>query len=182
MKRVDMTNVQEASGFKSVTPGAYICKICAVEDFPDREYLKVSYDIAQGEFAGYYTKTREEHPDWSWSGAYVKSYKTKALPMLKHFCSAVSKSNGSYIFDAGAANADEKTLVGKKIGLLFGEEEYYSNSGELRTRLYVAREFPIDQLGAQKVPKKKEVEKTNTITGNESFMQIPAGAEEAMPF
>lgn len=187
MKRVDMTNVNEAGEFKSVTAGAYICKICAVEDVPDKEYLKVSYDIAQGEFAGYYTDTRKEHPDWSWSGAYVKSYKTKALPMLKRFCSAVSKSNGNFVFDAGAVNSDEQTLVGKKLGLVLAEEEYYSNSGELRTRLYVAREFPIDKLNEQKIPAVKTVDggkksKPKTASGNEGFMQIPAGADEAVPF
>lgn len=185
MKRVDMTNVQESGEFKSVTPGAYICKICAVEDVPEKEYLKVSYDIATGEFAGYYTETRKAHPDWAWSGAYVKSYKTKALPMLKRFCSAVSKSNGSYIFDAGAINSDEQTLVGKKIGLVLGDEEYYSNSGELRTRLYVAREFPIDQVAAQKIPATKKVDSVKpapkTVTGSEGFMQV-SGGDEGVPF
>ena len=54
----------------------------------------------------------------------MKSYKPKALPMFKRFCSAVSKSNGNYVFDAGVVNSDEKTLVGKLIGLIFQEEEY----------------------------------------------------------
>lgn len=185
MKRVDMTNVQETSDFKSLLPGAYICKICGVEDFPEKEYLKIIYDIAQGDFAGYYTDIRKSHPDWAWSGAYVKSYKTKALPMLKRFCSAVSKSNGNYVFDAGTVNSDETTLIGKKIGLLFGEEEYYSNSGELKTRLYVAREFPVDAIGSQKTPKKREVEKAPAggfKKPDESFMTIPETAGEDVPF
>ena len=180
-----MTNVQETSDFKSLLPGAYICKICGVEDFPEKEYLKIIYDIAQGDFAGYYTDIRKSHPDWAWSGAYVKSYKTKALPMLKRFCSAVSKSNGNFVFDAGTINADESTLVGKRIGLVFGEEEYYSNSGELKTRLYVAREFPVDQIASQKVPKLREAEKKPSggfQKRNEDFMNVPAASEEGVPF
>ena len=82
----------------------------------------------------------------------MKSYKTKALPMFKRFCSAISKSNGNFIFDGGAVNSDEKSLIGKKLGIVLREEEYYSNSGDKKTRLIVHREFPIDQLSAQKVP------------------------------
>ena len=94
MKKIDMTNVQEAGEFKTLPAGAYICVITAVEDVPNKEYLKVSYDIDAGEFKYYYSSIRLNHPDWSWAGAYVKSYKPTALPMFKRFCSAVSKSNG----------------------------------------------------------------------------------------
>lgn len=152
MKKLDMTNVQEAGEFTTLPAGAYICIIRNVEDIEDKEYLKVTYDIADGEFKGYYDDIRSNHPDWEWSGAYVKSYKTKALPMFKRFCSAISKSNGNFIFDGGAVNSDEKSLIGKKLGIVLREEEYYSNSGDKKTRLIVHREFPIDQLSAQKVP------------------------------
>ena len=152
MKKLDMTNVQEAGEFTTLPAGAYICIIRNVEDIEDKEYLKVTYDIADGEFKGYYDDIRSNHPDWEWSGAYVKSYKTKALPMFKRFCSAISKSNGNFNFDGGAVNSDEKSLIGKKLGIVLREEEYYSNSGDKKTRLIVHREFPIDQLSAQKVP------------------------------
>lgn len=157
MKKLDMTNVQEAGEFKRVPAGAYVCVINNVEDFPDKEYLKVTYDIAAGEFAGYYADTRANHPDWTWTGAYVKSYKPKALPMFKRFCSAISKSNGGFVFDGGAVNADEKTLIGKKLGLVFQEEEYYGNDGNKRTRLIVNKEFAIDKLADQKVPPCKKL-------------------------
>ena len=153
MKKLDLTNVEEAKNGANRHPaGPYICKITAVEDVEEKEYLKVSYDIIEGEYKGYYSKGREEHPDWDWFGIYVKSYKTKALPMFKRFCSAISKSNGNFIFDGGAVNSDEKSLIGKKLGIVLREEEYYSNSGDKKTRLIVHREFPIDQLSAQKVP------------------------------
>ena len=157
MKKIDMTDVQEAGEFTRVPAGAYICKITAVQDFPEKEYLKVTYDIAKGQFAGYYEESRKDHPDWLWMGAYIKSYKPAAQPMFKRFCSAVSASNAGYVFDANI-NADEKTLVGKLIGLTFGDEEYYSNSGDKKTRLYVYKEFPIDQIAKQKTPKLKELQ------------------------
>ena len=178
-----MTNVQEATGgFERPTAGAYICRITAVEDFPNKEYLKVSYDIDEGKFAGYYEKTRNDHPDWAWVGAYVKSYKTKALPMFKRFCSAVSRSNGNFVFDGNTVNADERTLIGKRIGLLFQDEEYYSNSGDKKTRLIVNREFPIDKIGEQRTPKAKTLPDEPNTGGVDAFMSIPDGMDEEMPF
>lgn len=174
MKKLDITNVQEAGDFIKLSAGAYICKITKVEDFPAKEYLKVTYDIAQGEFAGHFDSIRKDHADWAWVGAYVKSYKPTALPMFKRFCSAVSKSNAGYVFD-GNINADEKTLVGKLIGITLGEEEYYGNDGEKKTRLYVSREFPIDQIGKQKVPALKTLkdEPANDFTGVPTDIDLP---------
>ena len=174
MKKVDMTNVQEAGDFTKLPAGAYICKITAVEDFSDKEYLKVSYDIAQGEYAGHFEEIRKDHSDWAWVGAYVKSYKAKALPMFKRFCSAVTASNAGYVFD-GNVNADEKTLVGKQIGLILAEEEYYGNDGNKKTRLYVAREFPVDKLAKQKIPAVKTV-KDDAPDGFQSL------GKEELPF
>lgn len=183
MKKVDTTNVQEAGGFITLPAGIYTCVIRNVEDYPDREYLKVTYDIAEGEFKGYYDDIRSNHPDWSWSGAYVKSYKEKALPMFKRFCTAVSKSNGNFIFDGNTVNADEKTLIGKKLGIVLGEEEYWSNSGDKKTRLYVAREFPTDKAADQKIPDKKLLkdEKAAAEAVN-SFMNVPEGETDEIPF
>ena len=183
MKKIDLTNVQEASdGARRHPAGPYICKITSVEDLEEKEYLKVGYDIIQGEYAGYYSKGREEHPDWDWFGYYTKSYKPSALPMFKRFCSAVSKSNGKYVFDGGSSNSDEKTLVGKKIGLTFREEEYYSNSGDLKTKLIIYSEFPVDKLSEQKVPSiKKLKEEAPKAAADDGFLNIPDNIDD-IPF
>lgn len=160
MKKVDMTNVQEAGEFTRPAPGPYHCVIKSVEDVAEKEYLKIGYDITEGEYKGYYTNLRKEHPDWTWTGIYVKSYKPTGLPMFKRFCSAVSKSNGNYIFDGGVVNSDEKSLIGKHIGIVLREEEYYSNSGDKRTRLIVHSECPIDKLADQKIPPLKALKET----------------------
>ena len=182
MKSINMENVKEAGDFTRPEAGAYICTITNVEDLEAKEYLKVTYDIAEGEFKGYYSEMRENNPDWPWAGAYVKSYKTSALPMFKRFCTAVSRSNGGYVFDGGQVNSDEKTLIGKKIGLLFGEEEYYGNDGEKKTRLYVNREFSIDKISEQKVPKLKAIKEDSTSTSVDGFVNVPDGSPTETPF
>ena len=179
MKQIDMTNVQEAGEFTTLPAGAYVCVITGVEDVAAKEYLKVSYDIAQGDFKGYYKGMRENHPDWAWIGAYVKSYKPAALPMFKRFCSAVSKSNGNFVFDGGAVNADEKTLIGKQLGIVLREEEYYSNSGDLKTRLIVHTECPVDKLANQKVPDVKRIKEDR---GSNDFVSVPDNDVAEIPF
>lgn len=178
MKKLDMTNVQEAGEFRRPEPGAYHCVITDVKDVEEKEYLKVEIDIAEGEFKGYYAQSRADHPDWDWSsvGRYVKSYKQAALPMFKRFCSAVSKSNGNYVFDGGAVNSDEKSLIGKHIGIILQGEEYYSNSGDVRIRLNIYSECPVDKIPDQKVPKLKALkEEPSSNFVNEGFTK----AEEA---
>ena len=175
MKSIDLTKVQEAGEFTRPAAGPYICGIVKVEDVEEKEYLKVTYDIIEGEFKGYYKEMRANNPDWAWAGAYVKSYKEAARPMFKRFCTAVSRSNGKYVFDGDKVNHDETTLKGKKIGLLLGEEEYEGNDGNVKTRLYVVHEFSIDKLADQKVPEIKRLKTTATAektTGGEEWMQI----------
>lgn len=177
MRAIDTTNVQEAGEFSRPAAGAYICTIEKVEDIAEKEYLKVTFDIAEGDFKGYYSTMREDHPDWPWAGAYCRSYKEKALGMFKRFCSAVSKSNGNFVFDGNTVNADEKTLAGKRIGIVLQEEEYYGNDGEKKTKLTVNKEFPVGEIANQKVPKKKELHDDAEIANNGA-----TGVAEEIPF
>jgi hypothetical protein len=94
--------------------------------------------------------------------------------MFKRFCSAVSKSNGKYVFD-GDKNADEKTLVKKKIGLVFQEEEYYGNDGEKRTRLKVLKECPVDEVPNQKIPALKSIKEDEGLAIANNIPDDPDG-------
>lgn len=184
MKSIDMTNVQEAGEFTRPSAGAYICGIVKAEDVAAKEYLKITYDIIEGEFKGYYKEMRKNNPDWAWAGAYVKSYKDAALPMFKRFCTAVSRSNGNFVFDGGNINHDEKTLKGKKIGLILGEEEYEGNDGNVKTRLYVVREFSVDKLADQKVPELKKLAKSTTQSSADSdgWVDVSDSDDEEIAF
>jgi hypothetical protein len=184
MKTVDLANVQESADRERLAAGAYVCTITGVEDVPVNpstgkgDYLRIHYDIAEGDFANYYAGLREAHPEWAYVGSYIRSYKEAALGMFKRFCSAVSKSNGNYIFDGGKTNADEKTLIGKKIGLVLQEEEYIGNDGSHKMRLIVNKEFPIDEIEKQKVPAAKMLPVENGAAGSDGF--IPT--TEELPF
>ena len=181
IKNID--SVQEAGDSKRLPAGGYICKYTNVEDIADREYLYMEYDIAEGEYKGYYKDLEEQFNFWG--GKCFRSYKEKALPMFKRMCSAVTKSNKGFIFD-GNKHADETTLIGKKTGMVLGEEEYFGNDGSIKTRLYVVREIPIDDIkaGKFKVPEIKKLPDTagTSTQPDDGFMNIPADSDEETPF
>lgn len=178
MRKINMDDIKEAGAFRRPEAGAYICIITDVEDHPKEQYLEVEYDIADGEFYGYYADMRDR--GYQWAGKYRKYYTEKSKPFFKRFCSAVSKSNGNYVFDAGDVNCEEKTLISKSIGLVFQKEEYYGNDGSIKDRLIVAREFPIDKLDSQKVPEPKTV---NRVDSNEfKPVEVEVGIDEELPF
>lgn len=178
-----MTNVQEAGEFPKLVAGGYVCRYTNVEDKPDKEYLYMEFDIAEGEFKDYYKQMNENLKFWG--GRLFRSYKEKAQPMFKRMCSAVTKSNPGYLFD-GNTNSDEKTLVGKLVGLVLGEEEYTGNDGSLKTRLYVYAEKSVDDIrsGNFKVPPLKKLADgtpTASTTADTSFMSTE-GTDEEVPF
>ena len=182
----NIASVQEASNeSKRLPAGGYICKYTKVEDNPDKSYLYMEFDIADGEFKGYY-KDLEERLDF-WGGRCYRSYKEAALPMFKRMCSAVTKSNKGFIFD-GNEHADESTLIGKKIGMILGEEEYVGNDGSTKTRLYVVREVSVDDIkaGKFKVPDLKRLPGSTAAPvakdENTNFMNVPEGSAEEIPF
>lgn len=181
MKKVNLKDVQEPTDSKRLPAGAYICKLTKVEDVPKKEYLYVEYEIAKGDFAGYYEALNERLGFWG--GRFYKSYKEKALGMFKRFCTAVSKSNNGYIFD-GETNADESTLVGKLIGLVLCEEEYMGNDGNVKTRLYVERELSVDDVanGNFKIKPLKKLPEDEGGTDSASFVDVPSSDKDDLPF
>lgn len=182
MKAINLAEVQEAGTGLGLKAGGYVCTITNVEDVPSKEYLYVEFDIAEGEFKNYYKKLQEAKNFWG--GSFYKSYKEKALPMLKRFCSAVTKSNAGYIFDAGAQNSDEKTLKGKLIGLVLFEEEYVKNNGEIGRRLKVDYECDIEKIrkGEFKVKELKKLPEDQRPKENTEFMNVPDNSADEIPF
>lgn len=140
-------------GFKSVKPGPYIVKIVEVEDVASSEYLKIKFDIAEGELKGEYARQQETFGNWPNQATIYKSYKDSCGQYFKRFITAVEKSNPGYVWDW-----DERKLVGKLFVANFGEEEDDYN-GEFKIKLKVREERSIEAFknGDIKVPKLKKL-------------------------
>ena len=160
MKRIEnYETVQASSGeFARPTAGGYICKIIDVEDVPMNEqgkgdYLRIEYDIASGDFAGYY-KEQFDKFGGKWFASFIRSYKDKALGMFKHFTNCVEQSNAGYEWDW-----NEKGLIGKAVGLVLGEEEYRNSAGEIKIKLVVSQIKTVEEIknGDFKIPAIKKL-------------------------
>lgn len=147
-------NIQPSDGsFDRPGPGGYICRIVNVTDNPlnpntgKGDYLKIEYDIHEGTYKDYFSDSYKR--TGKWYGNFIRSYKESAHGMFKHFTDCVEASNSRYQW-----NFDESTLNGKMIGLVFGEEEYLKNNGDVGTRMYVYAVKTVDQIdkGDYKVP------------------------------
>lgn len=153
MRKTNWSEVEDAKEYPKVTPGGYNCIITSVEDVEAKEYLKLEYDITDGEFKGYY---RDLYTAKSfWGASFIKSYKEKAMPFFKAMLTALENSNPKFkVADFGD---DPSKLRGLKVGLVLGEEEYKAKDGTIKTRLYVAEVRSIDIIKKNdfEVPNKK---------------------------
>ena len=129
----------EGGSFGNLPEGGYVCVITKVTDKPDKEYLEIEYDIAEGDFAGWWSKTAERAGFWG--GKLIRSYKVSAVGFFKGFITAVEQSNPGYVW-----NWNEQGLVGKAVGLVLGLEEYRKQDGSYKDRLYVARNTSVDKI------------------------------------
>lgn len=145
MKALDFTNVQATQGgeFARPTAGGYVIGIVNVEDVPEREYLKITYDIAEGEFKNYYYDMKQR-TGYDLPVMY-KSYKDKALGFFKAFLDAVTDSNPGYKW-----NNDERTLCRKLVGCVLREEEYRNRDGEIKVSLKPDVFYPAADIRAGK--------------------------------
>lgn len=132
MRHLDLENVEEATEFERLCPGGYVVMITKATDVPEKEYLKIEYDIIEGKFANYFTNL--EKTAKFWGGSFIRSYKETALPFFKGFITTVTNGNSNFHW-----RDNEADLIGMDIGVVLSAEEYESNDKKIKTRLYVSQ-------------------------------------------
>lgn len=129
----DEINKDEVVEFDSIPAGPQVCKILKVQDIEDKEYLKIAFDIKDGDYKDFFKQQfdRDTRDDKKWpqSGILYKSYKKSAERFFAAFITAIEKSNDGFHW-----NWDEQSLVGKTFVANFREEEYVSD-GELKSSM-----------------------------------------------
>lgn len=174
MRKINWGAVEEAKDFERLGSGGYVCKIVSVTDNPQKEYLKVLMDVAEGDFKDYGANSeKRNNNDWSYIRMF-RSYKESAYGFFKAFLSALEKSNPN--FKADAFDGDERKLVGLLLGVVLGYEEYQKNDGTLNVRTYVSKLITPDQVRKHdyKVPDLKKLNPATT-------MPAPAPVSTATP-
>lgn len=141
--------------------------------------LKVSVDTAKDDKQPEYFREQYKNDnriDKRWSNSAIKyislGEEENQVKMLKAFITAYENSNNCK-FDW---NGTWMQLTGKKIGLVFGMEEYQNQAGELKT-INKLREFrSIDKVDNIKIPKVKLL--NNIYVDYEEYMKKSNANEE----
>ena len=150
LNRTDYENAKESTGGASSLPcGAYVCRIHDAKDFPEKQYIMIEYDIADGEYKDYAAETAERAGFWPLK-AWL-SYKDKAVCMFKGRIKAIESANPNWTFDF-----TDRGMIGKLFYATVVEEEYTKSNGSIGTRNNLDRMLKYDEYkaGKFKVPSK----------------------------
>lgn len=124
--------------------------------------LKVEVDTANDDKQpNYYQKQFDENTnmDKKWSTGATKYVSLKddenCIKMLKAFITSVENSNNGFTYDW---NKDINQLKGKKVGLVFGQEEYTKQDGTIGLATKLNQFRSIDKVDNVKIPKVKLID------------------------
>lgn len=126
--------------------------------------LKVSVDTDKNDKQpNYFTEMykNDTREDKKWSNSAIKYVSLKedenCVRMLKAFITAVENSNPNFTYDW---NKEVDQLKGKKVGLVFGLEEYNAQDGSVKTIAKLNQFRSLDKIDEIKIPKVKLIDGT----------------------
>ena len=189
--------VQAGGDFTPIELGGHkliIKKLEEVTASNGNKYLKVSFDTAPDDVQpNYYANSwkNDTRDNKKWGGVatvFPTDREGKASKTFKQFCTSIERSNNSKIqWGAGF----EASIVGKKIGGVFGEEEYVGSDNTLKTARKLFWWCSLESVETAKVPKKRELsdddydkvaDNGGFATDENGFATIPEGIVEELPF
>lgn len=161
------------------------------KDMPDT--LIISFDIAEGPFAGFYMKNwkNQDGEDKKWKGVYRlrvpnedgTEYDDWRKRSFKTVMECIEDSNEGYSWDW-----NETTLKGLKIGGVFNQKEYDFN-GRRGFFTQCKRLVTVESIteGTFKQPgtdylKDGSGQPTDSTTDSDGFMGVPDDIAEKLPF
>lgn len=152
MKKIENWNEIEAKGmddFRGLPIGAYECVIKDARlnhnEETGKNTLKISIDIASGEYKDYFLKAYETDTriDRKWNNNAVRylAYEGDNVSYFKGFLTVIENSNIGYKW-----NWDESTLKGKKVCGVFQYEEYEKQDGTRGIKVRLSKFRSLDKM------------------------------------
>ena len=145
-------------------------------DFSGKKSLKVYVDTASDDKQPEYFKKQYENDtriDRKYPNGAIKyvplGEEENQIKMLKSFLTCVENSNTNYTYDW---NKEVDQLKGKKIGIVFGQEEYRSQDGTTKLATKLNQFRSIDKIDNIKIPKVKLLD--NTYVDYEEYTKSSA--------
>lgn len=163
----DFDSAQAAGEYEALPVGVYKCKIMKAEAMTSsngKEFLKISYDINDGDYKEFFKRKYQNDvrtPDLKkWSGVwtlFTLDYNGNTNRYFKGLITSVEASNKSFKF-----NFDKPELLKDKlVGIVMREEEFEGQTGDVLTSVKAFRACPYENTDEQSIPKKKELKKDN---------------------
>ena len=192
MKQFKGYERKEQSSYEPLPKGAYVIKLLNIKEEPNKNgegtHLKISFDIAEGEYAGFYKKSFESdsREDKKWPGdaiVYITcpddNSQQYVLDNFNTFMTAVEDSNEGYHW-----SWDENTLKDKLVGAKFFIEQSKYNGkiyDHTKAKWFIAAQKVRDgKFG--KLPNDKLIS-GGASTGSTDFVNIPPSVtEEEIPW
>lgn len=186
--------------FTPIALGGHKGVIMGVEEYTSpisgNTSLKVSVDTAKDDTQPeYFTEQykNDTRADKKWSNQAIKYVSLKddenCVRMLKAFITSVENSNNGFTYDW---NKEVDQLKGKKVGLVFGLEEYTNNDGETKTIAKLNQFRSIDKVIDAKIPKVKlldgsfieyeDYKNRSVNTANDIFGDVVEITDADLPF
>lgn len=192
MKQFKGYERKEQYEYEALPKNAYIIRLLSVKEEANKDntgtYLKIAFDIAEGEFAGFYKKAFENdsREDKKWNNdavLYISVPKDNSeqwiVDNFNKFMTAVEDSNEGYHW-----NWDENTLKDKLVGAKFCiEQSEYDGRiyDHTKAKWFIAAQKIRDgKFG--KLPNDKLIS-TKANSGAGDFVNIPDNiTAEEIPF
>lgn len=186
---------EEAQVLGEFTPielGGHKLVIMQVEEVTasnGNQYLKVSFDTAKDDkqpsyFSNAYKQDTRDNKKWSGvTTVFPTDQFGKTSRAFKTFCTAIEKSNAGFKMVWGEQFC--ASLKGKKIGGVFGEEDYLNSMNEVKTARKLFWFRSLDTVMDADIPVKRELKDDASAPATVSadgFMNIPEGLDEELPF
>ena len=158
IKDFDKIEAKGMDDFKALPIGAYECVIKDARlnhnEETGKNTLKISIDIASGEYKDYFLKAYENDTriDRKWNNNAVRylAYEGDNVSYFKGFLTVIENSNTGYKWDW-----DETKLKGKKVCGVFQYEEYEKQDGTRGIKVRLTKFRSLDKL--------KEIEVSDSI-------------------
>ena len=177
-------SVAASLSFEPLALGGHPCIIKGVEETKSKtgkDMLKVALDIAAPDpQAGYYAErfANDDRHDKKWpcvTYVVLEDNEGNASRSLAQFVTSVEESNSGFLFPWDNVSL----LKGKKVGGVFGQEEYRNSKGEVKkaTKLFWFRS--VDKVKDAAVPKLKELKAATSTASTAKWADI---SEDDIPF
>ncbi len=183
--------VQPAGSIDVLPAGVYVCKIAKCTEEKNKNgagtHLALLFDVNEGDYRDFFMADwkAQNREDKFWRGIIrqnIPDEKSDKYDMqcrfFKTFINAVEDSNDGFAWDW-----DEKKLVGKLIGVVFGEVEKRSQRGTVYVTTQADSICSVDAArnGTAKIPDRKSLS-PNGSTFTPATGPVNVSVDEPLPF